>query len=71
MRGHFLPRGQYTPECHKGAGGQQRLARATCGAVDEREGPPAMHDAGRITQMLARFTLEHDGAIADLAVALR
>jgi hypothetical protein len=20
MRGHFLPRGQYTPECHKGLG---------------------------------------------------
>jgi len=29
-----------------------------------------MHDGGRITQILARFTLEHGGAIADLPVAL-
>jgi hypothetical protein len=43
----------------------------TMTAVDERAGPPAMHDAGRITQILARFTLEHGNAIADLPVALR
>ena len=48
----------------------KRVARAACGAVDEREGT-RHHDAGRITQILARLTLEHGGAIDDLPVVLR